>query len=110
MAALWRGLLSTRAAAMRGSGLRGRETLVCRRWLSVSSARQAGVDPAEEAVFSQDHVEMREVRDSRSASRSSLSLSLSLSFCQALNKFIEKEINPFVDEWELAKSFPSHEV
>ena len=29
---------------------------------------------------------------------------------QALNKFIEKEINPYVDEWEKAHSFPAHKV
>ena len=29
---------------------------------------------------------------------------------QALNKFIEREINPFVNEWEKAREFPAHEV
>lgn len=29
---------------------------------------------------------------------------------QSLRKLIEKEINPFVDEWEAAKSFPAHKV
>lgn len=28
----------------------------------------------------------------------------------ALQKFIESEINPFVDEWEKAEIFPAHEV
>ena len=28
----------------------------------------------------------------------------------ALRKFIETEINPFVDEWEKAEIFPAHEV
>ena len=28
----------------------------------------------------------------------------------ALRKFIESEINPFVDEWEKAETFPAHEV
>lgn len=28
----------------------------------------------------------------------------------ALNKLIEKEINPYVEQWEAAKSFPAHEV
>ena len=32
------------------------------------------------------------------------------SSCQTLNKFIEKEINPYVDEWEKAHAFPAHEV
>ena len=27
-----------------------------------------------------------------------------------LQKFIAKEINPFVDEWEKADIFPAHEV
>jgi citronellyl-CoA dehydrogenase len=58
------------------------------RELSTSSVWRAGVDPAEESVFGQDHVEMRE----------------------ALNKFIDREINPFVDEWENARGFPSHEL
>ena len=56
MAALWcrKMLLSSSrgARAALGGGLRQ---------LSVSSARRVDVDPSEEAVFSQDHVEMREV-------------------------------------------------
>ncbi|MFP5462431.1 MAG: acyl-CoA dehydrogenase family protein, partial [Gammaproteobacteria bacterium] len=28
----------------------------------------------------------------------------------ALKKFIETEINPFVDEWEKAEIFPAHEL
>ncbi len=28
----------------------------------------------------------------------------------ALRKLIEKEINPYVDEWEAAKAFPGHQV
>ncbi|GAB1607326.1 probable acyl-CoA dehydrogenase 6 [Argonauta hians] len=28
----------------------------------------------------------------------------------SLNKFIEKEINPYVDEWEKAEFFPAHEL
>ena len=29
---------------------------------------------------------------------------------QSLNKLIEKEINPFVEEWEAAQFFPAHKV
>ena len=28
----------------------------------------------------------------------------------ALRKLIDKEINPYVDEWEAAHAFPAHEV
>ena len=100
-------------------GPRGTWRRSCRE-LSTSSAWRAGVDPAEESVFGQDHVEMREVRSVATPSlpyfywfkvsvHSHLTLSLSL-VLQALNKFIEREINPFVDEWENARGFPSHEV
>lgn len=41
-----------------------------------------------ESIFTEEHAELR----------------------TSLNKLIEKEINPFVDEWENAKSFPAHEV
>ena len=58
------------------------------RQLSTSGCRLAGVDPREETIYTEEHWEMR----------------------QALNKLIEKEINPYVDEWEAAKSFPAHQV
>jgi citronellyl-CoA dehydrogenase len=58
------------------------------RHLSTGRAALAGVEVGDEAVFTQDHVEMRET----------------------LNKFIEKEINPYVDEWEKAHAFPAHEL
>lgn len=45
-------------------------------------------DFTHESIFTEDHRELR----------------------QSLNKFIEKEINPFVDEWESAHSFPAHEL
>ena len=45
-------------------------------------------DSSHESIFTEEHAELR----------------------QALNKFIEKEINPFVDEWEAAKSFPAREL
>ena len=43
---------------------------------------------ASESIFTEQHVELR----------------------QSLNKLIEREINPFVEEWEKAHSFPAHEV
>ena len=58
------------------------------RALSTTPAVRAGVDPKEEAIYSDEHSEMR----------------------QSLNKLIEKEINPYVDEWEAARQFPAHEV
>lgn len=41
-----------------------------------------------ESIFTEEHAELR----------------------TSLNKLIAKEINPYVDEWENAKSFPAHEV
>lgn len=41
-----------------------------------------------EPIFNEEHAELR----------------------TSLNKFIEKEINPFVDEWENAKRFPAHDL
>lgn len=41
-----------------------------------------------ESIFTEEHAELR----------------------TSLNKLIEKEINPYVDEWENAKSFPAHKV
>lgn len=65
---------------------------------SVSFRRPISVTPnlkwngkvkiSDEAIFTSEHVEMRE----------------------ALNKLIEKEINPYVDEWEAARSFPVQTV
>lgn len=48
----------------------------------------SGIDPTEEGLFTPDHMEMR----------------------SALNKLIEKEINPYVEEWEKAKMFPAQKV
>ena len=58
------------------------------RQLSTSGNRLANVDPREETIYTEEHWEMR----------------------QALRKLIDREINPYVDEWEAAKSFPAHEV
>lgn len=43
---------------------------------------------ARESIFTDEHVELR----------------------RSLNKIIEKEINPYVDEWEAACSFPAHDL
>ena len=43
---------------------------------------------AEESVFTEDHVELR----------------------RNIRKFIDKEINPYVEEWEEKGSFPGHEL
>ncbi|XP_066300484.1 probable acyl-CoA dehydrogenase 6 [Branchiostoma lanceolatum] len=43
---------------------------------------------SDEAIFSHEHVELR----------------------RSLNKIIENDINPHVDEWENAKIFPAHQV
>ena len=58
------------------------------RQFTTSGGRLAGVDPRAETIYTEEHWEMR----------------------QALHKLIEKEINPYVDEWEATKSFPAHEV
>jgi citronellyl-CoA dehydrogenase len=41
-----------------------------------------------ESIFTDEHVELR----------------------RTLNKIIEKDINPYVDEWEAACRFPAHDV
>ena len=43
---------------------------------------------ARESILTDEHVELR----------------------RSLNKIIEKEINPYVDEWEAACRFPAHDV
>jgi hypothetical protein len=48
----------------------------------------SGVDITEEGLYTADHMEMR----------------------NALSKLIEKEINPYVDEWEKAQMFPAKKV
>lgn len=58
------------------------------RALSTTWTARAGVEPNEEAIYSDEHWEMR----------------------LSLRKLIDKEINPYVDEWEAAKQFPAHEV
>ncbi|XP_022086019.1 probable acyl-CoA dehydrogenase 6 [Acanthaster planci] len=45
-------------------------------------------DTRHESIFTDQHVEMR----------------------RSLGKLIEKEINPYVDQWEAERQFPSHEV
>ena len=58
------------------------------RLLSTSRAGLAGVDIGDEDVFTQEHYDMR----------------------QALGKLIEKDINPYVDEWEETREFPAHTI
>ena len=58
------------------------------RALSTTWTARTGVEPKEEAIYSDEHWEMR----------------------LSLRKLIDKEINPYVDEWEAAKQFPAHEV
>ena len=48
----------------------------------------SGIDLMEEGLYTAEHMEMR----------------------SALNKLIEKEINPHVDEWEAAQMFPAQKV
>ena len=45
-------------------------------------------DLADEHIFNEEHIQMR----------------------NTLNRIIEKDINPYVDEWEREKQFPAHEV
>ena len=111
MAGLWRNVFSSSsrlvrvAAASSTAGIwPGAAASIARRHVATGSVLRAGVDPVEEAVFTPDHVEMRDV-----STRTVCVLVFTRSF-QALNKFIEKEINPYVDEWEKAKAFPAHEV
>ena len=48
----------------------------------------SGINTVNEHIFTQDHVDMTE----------------------ALGKLIEREINPYVDQWETEKQFPAHTV
>ena len=73
---------------MFGRGLSAVLRCTSARFLSTSRAALAGVDIRDEHVFTQEHYDMR----------------------QALGKLIEKDINPFVDEWEEARRFPAHTV
>ena len=67
---------------------RGAVLQTATRALSTTSTARAGVELKDEAIYSDEHWEMR----------------------LSLRKLIEKEINPYVDEWEAAKQFPAHEV
>ncbi|XP_070549643.1 probable acyl-CoA dehydrogenase 6 [Ptychodera flava] len=55
---------------------------------STSLAGETQNDITDEGLFDESHVQLR----------------------GALNKLIEKEINPYVDEWEANHQFPAHEV
>ena len=75
-------------AALLGRGLSAVLRCTSSRFFSTSRAALAGVDIRDEHVFTQDHYDMR----------------------QTLGKLIEKDINPYVDEWEAAHTFPAHSV
>ena len=66
-------------AALLGRGLSAVLRGTSGRFLSTSRAALAGVDIRDEHVFTQEHYDM-----------------------------IEKDINPYVDEWEEARTFPAH--
>lgn len=55
---------------------------------SAAKLRPDPYDNTHESIYTAEHAELRE----------------------AFRKFIDKEINPFVDEWEKAKMFPAHEL
>ena len=55
---------------------------------TASNLRLEPYEFVHESIFTDEHAELR----------------------TSLNKFIEKEINPFVDEWENDKRFPAHEL
>lgn len=64
-------------------------SLITARSLSLTPASlSSGIKGRQEAVYTQEHWDMRD----------------------ALHKLIEKEINPYVDEWEANYAFPAHEV
>lgn len=50
--------------------------------------RPESYDLTSESIFTEQHVKLR----------------------QSLNTLIEREINPFVEEWEKARIFPAHDV
>ena len=56
--------------------------------LSCSPSCFAGVNPIDEQIYTKDHCDMKE----------------------SLGKLIEREINPYVDEWEREGIFPAHTV
>lgn len=58
------------------------------RWVSTGSTLRANLATPEESIYSDQHWEMR----------------------KALRKIIDKEINPYVDQWEEAHGFPAHKV
>ena len=56
--------------------------------VAVCHRKLSGIDPVNEHVFTQEHIEMT----------------------GSLRKLIEREINPHVDQWEKDQMFPAHEV
>ena len=75
-------------AALVGRGLSAVRRCTSARFFSTSGAALAGVDIRDEHVFTQEHYDMR----------------------QTLGKLIEKDINPYVEEWEKARTFPAHSL
>ncbi|XP_077996688.1 putative acyl-CoA dehydrogenase 6 [Glandiceps talaboti] len=66
----------------------GRNLAFIRCQSTKQSAVVAGDSNLDDAVFTEEHAQLR----------------------SSLNKLIEKEINPYVDQWEEEKRFPAHEV
>ena len=58
------------------------------RWISTGSALRADLATPDESIYTEQHWEMR----------------------RALRKIIDKEINPYVDQWEKDHIFPAHKV
>lgn len=56
--------------------------------LCLQHRKTSGIDPIHEHIFTQDHLEMT----------------------ASLGKLIEREINPYVDQWEKDHFFPAHSV
>lgn len=81
---------SVRAVFARGTNFRPLKRLFTTGIYSRATAnfRLEPYELTHESIFTEEHAELR----------------------TSLNKLIEKEINPFVDEWENAKGFPAHEL
>ena len=67
-----------------GRILFSRPAAVC----SIKHRNMSGIDPINEHIFTEEHLEMT----------------------GSLRKLIEREINPYVDQWERDQLFPAHTV
>ena len=85
MAAKWRAVVGVKPRSLCGLY---RTFITSKSTRTSVNLRPEPYNFTQESIFTEDHGELR----------------------QSLNKFIEKEINPFVDEWENAESFPAHEL